>query len=88
MWKVVDRKTDAAMKAIKAKGLGKTDMHDRFNCVVGVQDASFQVGRREVFCVMGLLGSGKSTLMRHVNHLIEPTSGQLFIVGPDCWRPV
>ncbi len=32
---------------------------------------------------MGLSGSGKSTLIRHVNRLIEPTSGQLFIEGQD-----
>ena len=71
------------MKAVKARGLGKTEVHDQFNCVVGVQDASFQVGRGEVFCIMGLSGSGKSTLIRHVNRLIEPTSGQLFIEGQD-----
>lgn len=32
---------------------------------------------------MGMSGSGKSTMVRHLNHLIEPTSGQLSILGRD-----
>ncbi|MFW8634909.1 quaternary amine ABC transporter ATP-binding protein [Cribrihabitans pelagius] len=71
------------MKAVQEQGLGKIEVRDRFNCVVGVQDASFSVGRGEIFCIMGLSGSGKSTLIRHVNRLIEPTSGQLFIEGQN-----
>jgi glycine betaine/proline transport system ATP-binding protein len=51
--------------------------------VVGVQDASFTVGRGEIFCIMGLSGSGKSTLIRHINRLIEPTSGAVYIEGQN-----
>jgi glycine betaine/proline transport system ATP-binding protein len=51
--------------------------------VVGVQDASFSVGRGEIFCIMGLSGSGKSTLIRHINRLIEPSSGKIYIEGRD-----
>ena len=32
---------------------------------------------------MGLSGSGKSTLVRHINRLLEPTRGQIFIQGED-----
>ncbi|WP_420549519.1 quaternary amine ABC transporter ATP-binding protein [Curvivirga sp.] len=83
LWKVFGRRADEAMKAITEKGLGKLEVRDQYDCVVGVQDASFTVGRGEIFCIMGLSGSGKSTLIRHVNRLIEPTSGQLFIEGMD-----
>jgi len=48
-----------------------------------VQDATFNVGRGEIFCIMGLSGSGKSTLIRHINRLIEPTSGTVFIEGQN-----
>ncbi len=71
------------MKAVREQGLGKIEIRDRFGCVVGVRDATFSVRRGEIFCIMGLSGSGKSTLIRHVNRLIEPTSGQLFIEGED-----
>jgi len=83
LWKIFGKRANEAMKAVKEQGLGKLEIRDQFDCVVGVQDASFTVKRGEIFCIMGLSGSGKSTLIRHVNRLIEPTSGQLFIEGED-----
>ncbi len=83
LWKIFGKRADEAMKAVKEQGLGKIEVRDQFDCVVGVQDASFTVARGEIFCIMGLSGSGKSTLIRHVNRLIEPTSGQLFIEDED-----
>jgi len=71
------------MAAVKAEGLTKPQVLERFGCVVGVQDASFEVPRGEVFCIMGLSGLGKSTLVRHVNRLIEPTAGKIEILGRD-----
>jgi glycine betaine/proline transport system ATP-binding protein len=63
--------------------MSKKDIREKFDCVVGVQDASFSVGRGEIFCIMGLSGSGKSTLIRHINRLIEPTSGAVWIEGQN-----
>ncbi len=83
LWKVFGTRADDAMKAIQAEGLSKTEILERFHCVVGVQDASFSVSEGEVFCIMGLSGSGKSTLIRHVNRLIDPTSGEVLIEGQD-----
>ena len=54
-----------------------------FHCFVGVGGCSFSVRRGEVFCVMGLSGSGKSTLIRHLNRLVEPSSGEIFILGQN-----
>lgn len=71
------------MRAILEKGLGKDDIREQFDCVIGVRDASFSVGEGEIFCIMGLSGSGKSTLIRHVNRLIEPTAGKVLIEGSD-----
>ena len=83
LWKIFGRRADESMKAVQEQKFGKLEVRDRFDCVVGVQDASFTVGRGEIFCIMGLSGSGKSTLIRHVYRLIEPTSGQMFIEGQD-----
>ncbi len=83
LWKIFGKRAGEAMKVVQEQGLGKLEVRDQFDCVVGVQDATFTVGRGEIFCIMGLSGSGKSTLIRHVNRLIEPTSGELFIEGQD-----
>ena len=69
--KIFDPKADAVMNAVKARGLDKTEVHDQFNCVVGVQDASFQAGRGKVFCIIGLSGASKSTLTRYVNRIMN-----------------
>lgn len=83
VWKIFGERTEDAMQAINAEGLSKSEVLSKFGCVVGVQDATFEVGRGEIFCIMGLSGSGKSTLVRHVNRLIEPTSGKIEILGQD-----
>jgi glycine betaine/proline transport system ATP-binding protein len=83
IWKIFGDKSQRAMDAIRTQGLSKRDIREQFDCVVGVQDATFSVGRGEIFCIMGLSGSGKSTLIRHINRLIEPTSGTVFIEGQN-----
>ena len=52
-------------------------------CTVASRDISFDVGRGEVFVIMGLSGSGKSTLVRCITRLVEPTSGTISICGQD-----
>ena len=83
IWKIFGDKSRQAMDAVRSKGLSKKAIREDFDCVVGVQDASFSVGRGEIFCIMGLSGSGKSTLIRHINRLIEPTAGTVFIEGQN-----
>lgn len=83
VWKIFGERANEAMAAIKSEGIGKPDVLKRFQCVVGVQGASFEVARGEIFCIMGLSGSGKSTLVRHVNRLIEPTVGKIELLGRD-----
>jgi glycine betaine/proline transport system ATP-binding protein len=81
VWKVFGEQADAAIKAIKDEGIGKAEVLERYGCVIGVQDATFDVPRGEIFCIMGLSGSGKSTLVRHINRLIEPSSGNIEVLG-------
>lgn len=52
-------------------------------CVVGVNNASFDVYEGEMLVVMGLSGSGKSTLLRCISRLTDTTAGDIFIDGQD-----
>jgi len=52
-------------------------------CVVGVNNASFEVHHGEMLVIMGLSGSGKSTLLRCISRLTDTTAGQIFIEGED-----
>jgi len=83
VWKIFGHNAAEAMKAINEEGLGKAEVLERFNAVVGVADVSFNIKRGEIFCVMGLSGSGKSTLVRHFNRLLEPSYGSIRIEGVD-----
>ena len=86
LWKVFGDREREALAAVRERGLGKQEVLDEFDCVMGVQDASFEVQKGEIFCIMGLSGSGKSTLIRHVNRLIEPSAGEIIIDGEDISR--
>ena len=46
---------------------------------------SFAVERGEFIGVIGHTGSGKSTLMQHMNGLLKPTSGEILLDGQDIW---
>ena len=52
-------------------------------CIVGVNNASFEVSKGEMLVVMGLSGSGKSTLLRCISRLTDATSGKIYIDGQD-----
>ncbi len=44
---------------------------------------SLAIEEGEIFVIMGSSGSGKSTMVRLLNRLIEPTRGQVLIDGVD-----
>ena len=52
---------------------------------IALQDVSFSVERGEFIGVIGHTGSGKSTLMQHLNGLLKPTSGEILLDGKDIW---
>jgi len=83
VWKIFGDRAQEAMQAVEAEGLGKPEVLEKFGCVIGIADCSFKVERGEIFCVMGLSGSGKSTMVRHLNRLIEPTAGRISVLGRD-----
>ena len=50
-----------------------------------VEDMSFEVREGEFLGIMGHTGSGKSTMIQHLNGLLKPTSGQVLLAGKDIW---
>jgi len=50
-----------------------------------LEDVSFTVERGEFIGIIGHTGSGKSTLMQHLNGLLKPTSGSVLLDGKDIW---
>ena len=50
-----------------------------------LDQVSFSVERGEFIGIIGHTGSGKSTLMQHLNGLLKPTSGKVILDGKDIW---
>lgn len=51
--------------------------------VLAAIDVSFDVYAGEIFVIMGLSGSGKSTMIRSLSRLVEPTHGEILFDGED-----
>lgn len=53
------------------------------NGLHAVKDVNLKVNEGDIFGIIGLSGAGKSSLIRLINRLEEPTSGRIFINGED-----
>ena len=82
VWKVFGRGPERAMSEDHA-GKSKAALQSELGVVVGLSDVSFEVQKGETFVIMGLSGSGKSTMVRCLIRLIDPTSGSIVIDGED-----
>ena len=82
IWKVFGRNPDRAL-APENSGKSKSELQSELGVVVGLHDVSFEVHKGETFVIMGLSGSGKSTMVRCLIRLIEPSAGSIVIEGED-----
>ena len=82
LYKVFGPRPQEVMPQIEA-GTGKDELLSRTGHTVGLSDVNLRIEQAETFVVMGLSGSGKSTFVRCVNRLIEPTAGQVLVGGVD-----
>ena len=64
-------------------GSNKDEVYKKTGTTVALWDVNLNVKRGEIFVVIGLSGSGKSTVVRCFNRLNRPTAGQVLFEGRD-----
>lgn len=82
IYKIFGTQPKKAMKLLK-EGYDKSAILEKTGMTVGVDNAGFSIKVGEIFVIMGLSGSGKSTIVRILNRLIEPTAGSVFVDGKN-----
>ncbi len=83
--KIFGKKPQAALKKLR-KGKSKDEILKKTGHAVGVSDVSFDVYDGEIFVIMGLSGSGKSSVIRCLNLLNKPTAGNIFLDGENITK--
>ena len=64
-------------------GMSKDELNAKHGHVLGLKDINIHMPSAKIQVIMGLSGSGKSTMIRHINRLIEPTAGEVIYQGQD-----
>ncbi len=82
VWKVFGRNPERVLSP-EHNYKDRDTVQSELGNLVGLREVSFEVNQGETFMIMGLSGSGKSTMVRCLLRLIEPTSGQIIIDGSD-----
>jgi glycine betaine/proline transport system ATP-binding protein len=85
LYKIFGPTPDKCM-ALVEQGVGKDELRDVHGHVLGLRDVSLSIAPGQIQVVMGLSGSGKSTLIRHINRLIEPTAGEVWVGEQDVLK--
>jgi len=78
LYKIFGDNPEAALQLVK-DGMSKTELLENHNHVLGLSDINVDMLAGRTTVIMGLSGSGKSTLIRHLNRLIEPTAGEVWV---------
>ena len=64
-------------------GASKEEILEKTQHTVGLDNVRLNIEEGEIFVCMGLAGSGKSTLIRHLNRLVDPTDGEILVEGTN-----
>ncbi|QFT63605.1 glycine betaine/L-proline ABC transporter ATP-binding protein [Roseivivax sp. THAF30] len=78
LYKIFGSDSQMALKHAK-EGMHKTELLEQHRHVLGLRDINVDMQAGEITVIMGLSGSGKSTLIRHLNRLIDPTDGEVWV---------
>jgi glycine betaine/proline transport system ATP-binding protein len=83
--KIFGPRSTEVVKLVR-NGVSKKELNESYGHILGVNDISLSVQAGEILVVMGLSGSGKSTFVRLINRLIEPTEGVILCNGVDITK--
>ncbi|MDQ0313775.1 quaternary amine ABC transporter ATP-binding protein [Amorphus orientalis] len=84
LWKIFGDDADEAREFLERYGgRPSSEALDKAGLTPAVRDASLDVHDGEIFVIMGLSGSGKSTIIRCLSLLLQPTVGELVFEGQD-----
>lgn len=79
---IFGREKNNAFKMLM-KGKSKSEILKETGCTIAVNNVNLSVRKGEIFVIMGLSGSGKSSLLRCINRLNKPTFGEIIVDGKD-----
>ena len=82
LYKVFGDDVKSVMPLVQ-EGVTKKDLLESHGHVLGLRDINLSIAPHSIQVIMGLSGSGKSTVARHINRLIDPTEGEVQIDGED-----
>lgn len=82
---IFGREKSKAFRLLKT-GKSKNEILKETGCTIAVSNANLSIQEGEIFVIMGLSGSGKSSLLRCINRLNKPTSGEIIVNGRDIAR--
>ena len=82
LYKVFGSDPRSIMQLVR-EGRSKDEILAETGHTVGLRDINLEIEKGQIFVIMGLSGSGKSTLVRHLNRLIDPTEGAIYVGGID-----
>ena len=76
-----NEKQKAQARQLMDEGISKEEIYSKTGCTTALCNVSFRVKRGEIFVIIGLSGSGKSTIIRCFNKLVTPTDGYVLFEG-------
>lgn len=78
--KLYGSRKEEAEKMLK-NGIGKNEVLRKTGVTTALYDINLEIPKGEIFVIIGLSGSGKSTIVRCFNRIIKPTSGEITFDG-------
>ncbi len=82
LYLIFGRERNKAFKMLM-KGKSKWEIKKETGCIIAVNGANFAINEGEIFVIMGLSGSGKSSLLRCINRLDKPILGAIVVNGSN-----